>query len=287
MNNKDFNDWLAKYTPLPQEILGNSYPKNVRRMSFTELHAYRYRLTLQRLAQSTSFRSGDCLLDIGPFPGGWVSLIDEHFGHSLQIDMIGLGMTPEFKERLLAPRFHLIDFDVDIENPICKNPGRDIPLERGRYKAVSLLETIEHLYNPLPLLRRIGESLTPDGRFILTTDNPSWFGFAYQSLCNKRSMWGPVQESHLFYHGDWRPHIRLYNLQDLNFMLEGTGMQVIDSCYFNDNFGLYALRNGKLSFRLGTKALRAKIPSLLLPVRLWANRILIVAAAKKEIGKNQ
>jgi len=278
MDNRKFDAWLAAYKPLRSEILGDKYPKAVRGMSFTELEAYRYRMTLERLTRSLSLQAQDCVLDIGPYPGGWASLLDEYFDRRLQIDLIGLGMTEEFKERLSAPRFRLIDFDVDSENPIGKNPGQEIPLETSRYRVVSLLETIEHLFNPLPLLRRIGQALTPSGRLLLTTDNPAWFGLAYQSLRGRRSPWGPVQESHLFNHGDWRAHFRLYDLQDLAFMLEATGMRVIDSCYFNDHFGLYALKRGELRFRLGLKAMRSKLPSFFLPARLWANRILVLAA---------
>lgn len=286
MDNKKFSKWLAAYKPLPKEILGDTYPKTVCGMSFTELHAYRYRLTLQKLTESISLQPDDYILDIGPFPGGWASLLHEYYDHRLKIDLIGLGMTPEFRDNLNAANIRFIDFDIDSENPICKNPGREIPLASARYRAVSLLETIEHFFNPLPVLRKIRESLTQDGLLILTTDNPSWFGFAYQMLRYRRSPWGPVQESHLFNKGDWRAHIRLYNLDDLAFMLESAGMQIIDSSYFNDHFGLYALKNGKLKFRFGIKSLLAKFLSLLLPAQLWANRILIVAEVKKETGKN-
>jgi SAM-dependent methyltransferase len=278
MDNRKFDEWLAAYKPLKGEILGDAYPEAVRGMSFTELEAYRYRLSLERLTRSLSLRPQDRILDIGPYPGGWASLLDMYFDQRLLIDLIGLGMSGEFKERLASPRFRFIDFDVDSENPLCRNPGREIPLEASCYRVVSLLETIEHLFNPLPLLRRIGQALAPDGRLLLTTDNPAWFGFAYQSLRGKRSPWGPVQESHLFNHSDWRAHVRLYDLNDLAFMLERTGMRVVDSCYFNDHFGLYALKEGKLKFRPGLKALRGKLPSLFLPRRLWANRILVLAA---------
>ncbi len=284
MDNKKFNSWLANYKPLPKEILGASFPKTIRGMSYTELHAYRYRLTLQKLAQSILLRPGDCVLDIGAYPGGWASLLQEYHDQQLKIDMIGLGMTPEFKDHLEAANIHFIDFDIDSENPICKNPGRGIPLERGRYRVVSLLETIEHLYNPLPLLRGIRESLTPDGRLILTTDNPLWFGFAYQSFRHRRSPWGPVQESHIFNKGDWRPHIRLYSLQDLTFVLARCGMRVIDSCRFNDHFGLFGLKRGKLRFRLRIKPVISKLPSFVLPAAHWANRILVVAARDEKSG---
>ncbi|MBU4267838.1 MAG: class I SAM-dependent methyltransferase [Acidobacteria bacterium] len=287
MNNKKFSKWLAAYKPLAKEILGDAYPKAIRGMSFTELHAYRYRLTLQKLTQSISMQPEDCILDIGPFPGGWASLLHEYYDQRLKIDLIGLGMTPEFKDNLDADNIRFIDFDIDSENPICKNPGQEIPMTTARYRTVSLLETIEHFFNPLPVLHKIRESLTQDGLLILTTDNPSWFGFAYQMLRYRKSPWGPVQESHLFNKSDWRPHIRLYNLQDLAFMLEHAGMHIIDSSYFNDHFGLYALKNGKLKFRLGIKPLLAKFLSLLLPVQLWANRILIVAASKKKIGNGE
>jgi SAM-dependent methyltransferase len=286
MDNKKFSKWLAAYKPLQKEILGDSYPKAVRGMSFTELHAYRYRLTLQKLTGSIALQSEDCVLDIGPFPGGWASLLQEYYDRRIKIDLIGLGITPEFRDNLNAANIRFIDFDIDVENPICKNPGREIPLASACYRAVSLLETIEHLFSPLPILHKISESLAKDGLLILTTDNPSWFGFAYQMLRYRRSPWGPVQESHLFNKGDWRPHIRLYNLQDLAFILEQAGMQIIDSSYFNDHFGLYALKNGKLKFRLGIKPILAKLLSLLLPAQLWANRILIVAENKKKTEKN-
>jgi SAM-dependent methyltransferase len=282
MENHKFSEWLAAYTPISGEILDDTYSKSLQGMSYTELHAYRYRITLQKLMQFISLRLGDRILDIGPYPGGWASLLNEYYERQLEIDLIGLGMTPEFRNNLNAANIHFIDFDIDCENPICKNPGQEIPLASSRYRAVSMLEAIEHLFNPLPVLHKIKESLAEDGVLILTTDNPSWFGFAYQILRYRRSPWGSVQESHVFNKSDWRPHIHLYNLQDLTFLLEHAGMQIRDSSYFNDHFGLYALKNGKLKFRFGIKALLAKLLSLLLPAQLWANRIMIVAERKTE-----
>lgn len=284
MDSREFNAWLAAYRPLPAELLGDSQPRAFRGMSYTEINAYRYRLTLEKLEQAVSLRAGDCVLDIGAFPGGWASLLDHRFARGLQIDLLGLGLSPEFRERFRPPRFRVIDFDVDIENPAGKSRGREIPLDPGRYRAVSLLETIEHLYNPLPLLCRIGESLAPDGRLILTTDNPLWFGFAYQALRYRRSPWGPVQASHLFNRGDWRPHIRLYDLPDLACMLESSGMRVVFSCHFNDHYGLCSLQGGKLKSRAGMKSALSRLPSLLLPERYWANRILVVAARSGDGG---
>lgn len=254
-------------------------------MSFTVLQAYRYRRTLRKLTESIALRPRDRVADLGPFPGGWASLLQEYYDRQLDIDLLGLGLTPEFRDNLAAANIRFFDFDIDAENPLCKNPGRDMPLERGRYRAVFLLETIEHLFDPMPVLSRIRESLTGDGRLLLTTDNPSWFGFAYQSLRYRKSPWGPVQESHLFNKSDWRPHFRLYDVADLTYMLDRAGMQVIDASYFNDHFGLYALKNGKLKFRLGTRSVLAKLPALLLPGRLWANRVMIVAASKQETAK--
>ncbi len=282
MNNHRFNAWLAAYKPLEQEILAPPHPKNVRGMSFTELSAYRYRVTLQKLMESIALRPGDRILDIGPYPGGWASLLHEYHDRRLKIDLMGIGLTPEFKEAPGSSQASFIDFDVDVANPICRNPGQEIPIQPSSYRVISLLEIIEHLYDPLPLLRKIGESLTPDGRLIITTDNPFWFGFSYQALFRKKSPWGPVQESHLFNKTDWRPHMRLYSRQDLTYMLESSGLTVINSTCFNDHFGLYALRKGKLKFRPGIKPLRSKLPSLLLPKRLWSNRILIIAARPSE-----
>lgn len=282
MDSREFNAWLAAYRPLPAEWLGDSQPRAFRGMSYTEINAYRYRLTLDKLERAVCLRAGDRVLDIGAYPGGWASLLDHRFARGLQIDLLGLGLSPEFRERFRDPRFRVIDFDVDVENPAGKSRGREIPLDAGSYRAVSLLETIEHLYNPLPLLRRIGESLAPGGRLILTTDNPLWFGFAYQALRYKRSPWGPVQKSHLFNRGDWRPHVRLYDLPDLGFMLENSGLRAVFSCHFNDHYGLCSLKNGKLKARAGMKSALSRLPSLLLPGRLWANRILVVAARSDE-----
>lgn len=286
MNKIKFDKWLKTYKPLPKEILGDAFPKSLHGMSFTELHAYRYRLTLQKLTESISLQPEDCVLDIGPFPGGWASLLNEYYDQRLKIDLIGLGMTPEFRNNLNAANIRFIDFDIDSENAICKNSGREIPLTSAKYHAVFLLETIEHLFNPLPVLHKIKESLTGDGLLFITTDNPLWFGFAYQMLCRRKSPWGPVQESHLFNNSDWRPHIRLYSPDDIVFLLKQAGMHVVDTGYFNDHFGQYALKNGKLKFRFSVKSLLARLLSLLLPMQLWANRIMVVAEVKRETGKS-
>jgi SAM-dependent methyltransferase len=224
MDNNKFQKWLAAYKPLAKEILGDAYPRSVRGLSFTELHAYRYRQTLQNLTGAISLQPLDYVVDLGPFPGGWASLLQEYYDRQLNIDLIGLGLTPEFRNNLAAANVRFFDFDIDGENPSCKNPGREMPLERERYRAVFLLETIEHLFDPLPVLRKVRESLAADGLLILTTDNPLWFGFAYQLLWRRKSPWGPVQDSHIFNKGDWRPHIRLYGPDDLAFMLERTGV---------------------------------------------------------------
>jgi SAM-dependent methyltransferase len=286
MDDRKFNAWLAAYKPLKREISGTGYPDNIRGRSFTELHAYRYRYTLGKLAESIALQPGDSVLDIGPFPGGWPSLLHEYYDRRLRIDLIGLGMSSEFRENFDSSNIRFFDFDIDGENPACKNPDREIPLASGQYRAIFLLETIEHLFNPLPVLRKIRESLTRDGLLLLTTDNPLWFGFAYQSLCRRRSPWGPVQESHLFNKSDWRPHIRLYSLADLAYVLSYAGLRVIVSTYFNDNFGLYALKSGKLKYRFGMKPMLSKFLSRTLPDRLWANRLLVIAEAGDDPGQN-
>jgi SAM-dependent methyltransferase len=284
MDNRKFNSWLKAYQPLKREVQGDGCPAGVRGRSFTELHAYRYRYTLERLTEAISLRPGDHVLDIGPFPGGWVSLLRDYYDRRLRIDLIGLGMTPEFRKNLDSGDIRFFDFDFDLDNPACRNPGREIPLPSGRYRAVFLLETIEHLFNPLPVLRKIRESLSPDGLLLLTTDNPLWFGFSYQALCRRRSPWGPVQESHLFDNSDWRPHIRLYSLEDLAYLLGHAGLNIAVSAYFNDCFGLYSLKNGKMRYRLQTKAIASKLLSMALPDRLWANRLLVIAKAADDPG---
>ena len=286
MDDRKFDAWLTAYKPLKREISGSGYPDDVRGRSFTELHAYRYRYTLGKLTGAISLQPGDSVLDIGSFPGGWPSLLREYYDRRLRIDLIGLGMTSEFREKFDSPDIRFFDFDIDGENPACKNPGREIPLASGRYRAVFLLETIEHLFNPLPALRKIRESLTRDGLLLLTTDNPLWFGFAYQALCRRRSPWGPVQESPIFNNSDWRPHIRLYSPADLVYLLSHAGLRIIVSTYFNDYFGLYALKNGKLKYRLGTKPMLSKLLSMTLPDRLWANRLLVIAKAADDPGQN-
>ena len=280
MNHKShdpFHRWLAEHRPLASEILPDTFPAYLRGMSFTELTAFRYRETLKRLIPSVKVREGDRLLDIGPYPGGWDTLLLEQFGPDITLDLLGLGLTDEFKNRMPKACCRFIDFDVDLKNPICRNPDHSIPISPATYRVVTLLETIEHCYDPLPLLEAIHAGLMPDGRLMITTDNPSWFGFAYQSLRYQRSIWGPVQESHVFNRSNWRPHIRLYTLDDLTYMLNHVGMEVIASGYFNDHFGLYHISHGELRFRPGFRPMISKLPSFFLPLRIWANRIWVIA----------
>ncbi len=287
VDRKKFSRWLASYTPLKGEIHGAEYPVSIRGKSFTELHLQRYRFTLEQTLTFSILNPGDRVLDIGPYPGGWISLLYFYHEGRIRVDALGIDFSKEFKSKFAAANIRLIEFDVDLENPICKNPGQPIPLGENEYSQVYLLETIEHLFNPLPILKKIKESLKEDGVLVITTDNPHWYGFFLQSILKRRSPWGMVAESHIFNQGDWRPHYRLYDIPDLTYLLQQTGLAIKTSMYFSDGSGTFTFTKGKWKRKKNPKVLLSGILEAFLPKRIRSNRSLILATRSGRLSETE
>ena len=80
---------------------------------------------------------------------------------------------------------------------------------------------------------------------ILTTDNITRFS---KLLAFRRglSFNVPLIESNLFYTGDWRPHFREYSKNELFQLLNWSGFEVLEHQFYEADFGMYLVENGKL-----------------------------------------
>ncbi len=275
-----FAAWIQGYQPIPQEII--RHLPEVAGRSFTEISAYRYLHTLARLEAALDLQPGDALLDVGSFPGGWLCLLHEYYGGRLQLHSLGLSHPPELAARFAAAGVRVIPFDIDPRNPVAGTRDLPFPIPAAAYRAITFLETVEHLYDPLPALRALRRALQPGGVLLLTTDNPYWYGFAWQSLRGRRHPWGPVRESHLFNASDWRPHVRLYDLADLAEVCRAAGFRVLGGEEFNDRMGQYRVSAGRWRAARSLRTLRYRLAESALPRRLAGNHVLLTAEPESE-----
>jgi SAM-dependent methyltransferase len=86
-------------------------------------------------------------------------------------------------------------------------------LDADSYDLVLLIQTIEHVADPLAVLRRIGELLRPGGRLLVVTDNTASLDFRL----NRSRHWGG-------YH--FPRHWNLFDQPSLRLAAERAGLEV-------------------------------------------------------------
>ncbi len=94
---------------------------------------------------------------------------------------------------------------------ITTGPLVDDPSERARYRLVVALDVIEHIEHPEPVMAMLRARLRPGGWFIATVP-------AFDELWTS--------------HDDVNHHYRRYRLRDLEALVRGSGLTIVESRYF-------------------------------------------------------
>lgn len=85
------------------------------------------------------------------------------------------------------------------------------PAETARYGLIVTLDVLEHIAEPAPVVRELARRLRPGGWFIATVP-------AFQSLWTT--------------HDDINHHVRRYRVAELESLVRGAGLEVVDARYF-------------------------------------------------------
>lgn len=151
-----------------------------------------------RLGRLVALHQGARILDVGCFTGELLCILRD-----AGADVYGLELQPE-AAAIAAERLPGRVFQALVE-------GTDFP--QGDYDAITLLAVIEHVVDPVALLRRCGELLRPGGVLMVQTPDS---GSALARVTGKH--WPPltpVEHLHLFSGRSLRQLLMQLGLVDL------------------------------------------------------------------------
>ncbi len=179
------------------------------------------------------------LLDIGAGTGGFLEAFHKA---SPQTSLAAVEASPEARENL-RNRLPDFQFPVDTADAIA-----DID---ETYEVITLLQTLEHVFDPLTVCRQIHDLLTPGGVFLVTVPNR----YSYRVLRRGTSeTWCFSNSTHLqFFSSATLPHmLRLAGFKQVRRIKrfggsEHTGLRAVAQ---------YALRQLALSTELRFVALK-------------------------------
>jgi SAM-dependent methyltransferase len=107
----------------------------------------------------------------------------------------------------------------------------ELPSLQESFDLVLATEVIEHLVDPMVMLRFARGALRDGGHLIVSTPNVSSFG-AIGRLLKGRSNHESLAYSIIFARNDWRAHIRLYDRSELAFLGTQAGLTGISHRYY-------------------------------------------------------
>lgn len=186
--------------------------------SFFAHQVFRYNVTFKAIKKYA--KKNATMLDLGTYPGLFQQFLDKAL--PLKISFSGLGFSKEFKK--VYKKFPC--YDIDFEK---KEYNKKI---KGSFDTVTCMNIIEHLDYPNRLLDSANFYMKKGGYIFLTTDNASNF-FSITKILRGGSAFEHLTQSKIFFTGDWKPHVRYYSKEDLQFLLTYSGFEIVDHEFFD------------------------------------------------------
>jgi len=214
------------------------------------VNGQRFHRMLQMLGRHHTKVAGPPLkaVDIGLFPGTWIQLA-RHFWPDIEWQGVGLCISEDFQKWAKKEAVELFEADMD---PFYArgDVAAKLPFGDGSLDLVVASEIFEHLISPLLFLEETSRTLKADGLMLLTTPNVSHFG-AIVRLLRGGSNYERLQRSPMFLLEDeWRGHIRFYSREELTWLADRYGFDVVDHLFYHDDYPVDALRRQGLKPRL-------------------------------------
>ncbi len=112
-----------------------------------------------------------------------------------------------------------------------------IPLSDNNLDIIIFTEVIEHLYNPVFVLREFYRILKLGGQLYLTTNNISYFYGIYKILKGETNLDVELDQTSIDfkneYPSSWRGHVRFYSLNQLEEILtKKMNFKLVKKTYF-------------------------------------------------------
>jgi len=207
-----------------------------------------HRMLLMLNRRRKSLQDNAIAIDIGFYPATWIQLV-RHFWSDLEWHGVGLCISDEFRQWAATEKIELSEADMD---PFYagfgnKDVKRRLPFEDNSVDFVVASEIFEHLISPLLFLEESARVLKPGGLMLMTTPNVSNIGAAV-NLLRGRSNYERLERSPMFLAEDeWRGHIRFYSKDELIWLGERYGLEMVDHQYYHDDYPMSALKKKGMS----------------------------------------
>ena len=235
MKYENYKKFVLNYKPFEWEINHSDFRETIKgKHSFIIGFIRFYKVFLYLKKRKEENLINPKILDVGSFPGNMVILCKKIFENILEYRAIGLDLDKKFVEKMKEYNVECIDTEIDPRFPDAK---KIIEWKIKNYDICLLLDTIEHLVDPIYCLDEINKSLKTDGYLIITTDNITNFLYVVDMLRKGQSPNLHPMLSSMIYRGNHRPHHREFSKEELKFMLERCGFEVIKHEYFDRKQG--------------------------------------------------
>lgn len=184
----------------------------------------RFSLLLSRLKSALDSRAS--IADFGAYPGTFLRIA--RFLGDGPLAACGFGFDDRFRGAMDALSVRMVEAEFDVR--ACNS--HILNVEPVGLDAAVCTEVVEHQMYPLSLLVGINRHLKCGGRLYLTTNSVSFVGDVLK-LCAGQH-WEPLGRSHVLCDSAWRPHVRLYTLNELVTLLRMTGFEPDEAFYFDN-----------------------------------------------------
>jgi len=115
------------------------------------------------------------------------------------------------------------------EGVVHSGPIENAPFAEGEFQYGTSFETLEHLYDPVEVLKQIGALLSKDGVIAISVPSADYFLFKYWiyrkqpfSGWMRKNMPGNMQEGRVLVHN----HINTFSVNSVTLMIEKAGLKV-------------------------------------------------------------
>ena len=237
MKYEDFKEFIINYKTFEWEINDSDfreYYKGKHNFIIDFIRFYKVSLYLEKLKEKDL--QNPRLLDVGSFPGNMVMLSKKIFKNIPEYYSIGLDLNTAFIEKMSELKVKCINTEIDPQFPDAKEI---VDWNIKNFDLCFLLDTIEHLVDPIFCLDQINNSLKSEGYLLITTDNITNFLYIVDMLRKGKSPNVHPILSSMVYRGNHRPHHREFSKKELEFILERCGFKIIEHEYFDRKKGMY------------------------------------------------
>jgi SAM-dependent methyltransferase len=175
-------------------------------------------------------RKPQTIIDVGCYLDFLSRIIKERFP---SVDLIGTGLLlyEPFRRSMEGILEELAEIEFDPFYYQNTEVPRRMPRPDQSADLIIATEILEHVTDPLPLLRDFRRVLRPQGCVLLTTPNVSSLG-AILRLMRGRSNYEAVDCSVICVRNDWRAHIRLYAKDEIADLSGRSGLAMTYHKYY-------------------------------------------------------